>query len=90
MQSIEQFYPLLQKPFKAIITAHQKPDGDAMGSSLALYHFLIQLGHDVTVVSPTNWAPFLIGCQVLIKWLIMRGIDQKQLNWFNQQIIYFV
>jgi ABC-type uncharacterized transport system ATPase subunit len=59
MQSIEQFYPLLQKPFKAIITAHQKPDGDAMGSSLALYHFLIQLGHDVTVVSPTNWAPFL-------------------------------
>jgi phosphoesterase RecJ-like protein len=54
MQSIEQFYPLLQKPFKAIITAHQKPDGDAMGSSLALYHFLIQLGHDVTVVSPTN------------------------------------
>ena len=59
MQSIEQFYPHLQKPFKAIITAHQKPDGDAMGSSLALYHFLIQLGHDVTVVSPTNWAPFL-------------------------------
>ena len=59
MQSIEQFYPFFQKPFKAIITAHQKPDGDAMGSSLALYHFLIQLGHDVTVVSPTNWAPFL-------------------------------
>ena len=59
MLSIEQFYPLFQKPFKAVITAHQKPDGDAMGSSLALYHFLIQLGHDVTVVSPTNWAPFL-------------------------------
>ena len=59
MQSIEQFYPFFQKPFKAVITAHQKPDGDAMGSSLALYHFLIQLGHDVTVVSPTNWAPFL-------------------------------
>ena len=36
MQSIEQFYPFFQKPFKAVITAHQKPDGDAMGSSLAL------------------------------------------------------
>ena len=59
MQPIEQFYPFFQQPFKAVITAHQKPDGDAMGSSLALYHFLIQLGHDVTVVSPTNWAPFL-------------------------------
>lgn len=38
---------------------HQKPDGDAMGSSLALFHFLIQFGHQVTVISPTNWASFL-------------------------------
>lgn len=42
-----------------VVTMHQKPDGDAMGSSLALYHFLIGLGHTVTVVSPTNWANFL-------------------------------
>jgi phosphoesterase RecJ-like protein len=59
MQPIEQFYPILNQPFKAIITAHQKPDGDAMGSSLALFHFLKSLGHEVTVVSPTNWAAFL-------------------------------
>lgn len=38
---------------------HQKPDGDAMGSSLGLYHFLLQFGHQVTVISPTNWADFL-------------------------------
>jgi phosphoesterase RecJ-like protein len=38
---------------------HQKPDGDAMGSSLGLYHFLIQFGHRATVISPTNWAGFL-------------------------------
>lgn len=67
MQSIEQFYPFLNQRFKAVITAHQKPDGDAMGSSLALFHFLKALGHEVTVVSPTNWASFL-------DW--MPGIDQ--------------
>ena len=38
---------------------HQKPDGDAMGSALGLYHFLRSLGHEVTVISPTNWADFL-------------------------------
>ena len=38
---------------------HQKPDGDAMGSALGLYLFLNQMGHTVTVVSPTNWASFL-------------------------------
>lgn len=59
MQPIEQFFPLIKQPFKAVITCHQKPDGDAMGSTLALYHFLNQLGHEVTVISPTNWAQFL-------------------------------
>jgi phosphoesterase RecJ-like protein len=59
MQSIQAFYPQLISPKKVVITTHQKPDGDAMGSSLGLYHFLIQLGHSVTVISPTNWAAFL-------------------------------
>lgn len=56
MLPIQAFYPLLAKPQSVVITMHQKPDGDAMGSSLGLYHLLIQLGHSVTVVSPTNWA----------------------------------
>ncbi|TDO23610.1 DHH family phosphoesterase [Sediminibacterium goheungense] len=59
MQSIDLFFPSLSQPFKAVITMHQKPDGDAMGSTLGLYHFLKALGHDVTVISPTNWASFL-------------------------------
>jgi bifunctional oligoribonuclease and PAP phosphatase NrnA len=59
MQPIQAFYPQLDQPKKVVITTHQKPDGDAMGSSLGLYHFLTQLGHTVTVISPTNWARFL-------------------------------
>lgn len=59
MKSIQEFYPHLQEPKKIIITTHQKPDGDAMGSALGMYHFLVQLGHQVTVISPTNWANFL-------------------------------
>lgn len=38
---------------------HQKPDADAMGSALGLYHFLLQFGHEVYVISPTNWARWL-------------------------------
>ncbi len=38
---------------------HQKPDGDAMGAALGLYHFMKGLGHVATVISPTNWADFL-------------------------------
>lgn len=59
MQSIENIYPQLNQPRRVLITTHQKPDADAMGSSLGLAHFLRGLGHQVTVVSPTNWAMFL-------------------------------
>lgn len=40
-----------------------------MGSALGLYNFLIQLGHKVTVISPTNWATFLSwmpGCKQVV------------------------
>ncbi|MBE7173126.1 MAG: bifunctional oligoribonuclease/PAP phosphatase NrnA [Williamsia sp.] len=59
MKPITEFFPQLSVPRKIVITMHQKPDPDAMGSSLALYHFLTQLNHTVTVISPTNWAAFL-------------------------------
>ncbi len=59
MEPLKNLYPQLSVLKKIVITMHQKPDGDAMGSSLGLYHFLIQFGHTVTVISPTNWASFL-------------------------------
>lgn len=38
---------------------HQKPDADAMGSALALFHFLKGFGQEPVVISPTNWARWL-------------------------------
>ena len=69
MQPIQDIFPLLAQPKKVVITTHQKPDADAMGSSLALYHFLNHFGHSVTVISPTNWANFLNwmpGCKTVL------------------------
>lgn len=59
MKPIQEIYPLLKQPRKVVITTHQKPDADAMGSSLALKNFLVQFGHTVTVISPTNWADWV-------------------------------
>ena len=49
----------LAQPCKIIITTHHKPDGDAMGSSLGLYQYFIQKGHQVKVISPTDYPFFL-------------------------------
>lgn len=56
MKPIQDIFPLLSQPRRVVITTHQKPDADAMGSSLAMRHFLSQFGHNVSIISPTNWA----------------------------------
>ena len=53
MKNIEEIIPLLDEPKKIVIVMHLKPDADAMGSSLGLFHFLIQFGHSINVVCPT-------------------------------------
>ena len=50
---------LLAQPRKIMITTHHKPDGDAMGSSLGLYNYLIQQGHHAKVITPTDYPDFL-------------------------------
>ncbi|MBS1600075.1 MAG: bifunctional oligoribonuclease/PAP phosphatase NrnA [Bacteroidetes bacterium] len=69
MKDIQEIFALLSRPTKVVIVMHLKPDADAMGSSLGLFHFLNQLGHSVTVISPTNWADWLKwmkGCEKVI------------------------
>src|ERR1700750_2807538 len=59
MLDITSLKNLLAKPQKIVITTHHKPDGDAMGSSLGLYNYLIQQGHHTTVIAPTDYPDFL-------------------------------
>ncbi len=50
---------LLSQPKKIVIVSHKNPDGDAIGSSLGLYHFLIKLDHEVSVIMPNDYPEFL-------------------------------
>ena len=59
MKDIQSVFSSLSPADSIVITMHQKPDPDAMGSSLALYHFLKNAGFNAQVISPTNWADFL-------------------------------
>lgn len=56
---IEAIQLLLSTPKKIAIIPHRSPDGDAMGSTLGLYHFLLKLKHQVTVIAPNDFPDFL-------------------------------
>ena len=56
---IEKLKNVITNPQKIVITTHRGPDGDAMGSSLALYNLLVKLDHEVNVITPNDYASFL-------------------------------
>jgi phosphoesterase RecJ-like protein len=66
---------LLSNPNKIVIVSHKNPDGDAIGSSLALFHYLKKINQETIIIVPNDYPEFL-------KWLpnndsIIRYEDNK-------------
>lgn len=62
ISEIKEVKELLSAPKNVVIVPHRNPDGDAIGASLAIYHYLNNKGHNATVVAPNDYPDFL-------KWL---------------------
>jgi phosphoesterase RecJ-like protein len=58
-EDIQAIIQLLATPKKIAIIPHRSPDGDAMGSTLALYHFLLKSNHQPVVIAPNDFPEFL-------------------------------
>jgi len=56
---LDGFTEALAKSSNIVITNHTNPDGDAMGSALALAHVLKGLGKNVSVIVPNPYPKFL-------------------------------
>lgn len=67
LEHINALKTLLSLPKTIAIIPHKNPDGDAVGSTLALYHYLTKRGHKTTIVAPNDFPKFL-------KW--MPGADK--------------
>lgn len=61
-QEINDILALLATPKRIVIVPHKNPDGDAMGSTLGLYNYLIKNQHQAVVIAPNDYPEFL-------KWL---------------------
>jgi phosphoesterase RecJ-like protein len=89
MKPLQEIFPLLTESRNIVITFHQKPDADAMGSGLGLYNFLIQFGHQVTVISPTNWPGFLSWMPGAKKVLDFEMQNEKAVNVLKEAELLF-
>lgn len=76
LEHLNELKKLLSSSKKIAIIPHKNPDGDAIGSTLALWHYLVNSGHTASIVSPNDFPKFL-------KW--MPGAD-KILNFEKENI----
>lgn len=58
-QNISKVEQLLSKYDKIVIVTHVSPDGDAIGSTLGLYHYLNDAGNNVNIIVPNAFPDFL-------------------------------
>ena len=58
-EDISSIKELLSSPKKIAIIPHKNPDGDAIGSTLGLLHYLNQYDHDAVIIAPNDYPDFL-------------------------------
>ena len=59
MINLSELKELLSVPKDIVITTHRNPDGDAIGSTLGLSHYLRSHGHTTRLMAPSEYPDFL-------------------------------
>jgi len=59
LEHLNELKKLLSSTKKIAIVPHKNPDGDAIGSTLALWHYLVNTGHTASIVAPNDYPKFL-------------------------------
>jgi len=59
MENIDALKEILSTPKDITIVSHRNPDGDAIGSSLGLFHYLDQSLHSIKIIVPSEFPAFL-------------------------------
>ena len=89
MKFVSELDELLLKTKKIVIIPHRNPDGDALGSSLALKHYLSKKGHEASVISQKdypNFLKFLPGESEILKYSVNPNDARKKI--YNAEIIF--
>ena len=90
MKDILPLKALLSSPKRIVITVHQRPDADTLGTGLGLAALLKKQKHQVNVIAPTahpaflNWLP---GASEVI--ICSQGHQQKSFDLLNKVDVIF-
>jgi phosphoesterase RecJ-like protein len=89
MENLNDLKILLDTPKNIVITAHRNPDGDAIGSSLGLYHFLRKNGHHVQMAVPSDFPENLAWMPAVHDILVFDDDPESMQDLFEKQDLVF-
>jgi phosphoesterase RecJ-like protein len=86
----QRFTEIVRSANKVLLTVHHRPDGDCIGSSLAMFFILRQLGKNVKIITPHKVPPTLafLDPNHLITPLELATEEDKR--WFHDADLFFV
>ena len=79
MENILEVKQLLSVPKDIVITSHRNPDGDALGSTLALSEYLQMHGHAVKVIYPSEY-PDIFGWMKDVDKAVIDDLDPEAVD----------
>lgn len=88
-EKIKQLEQLLAAAKQIVITSHRSPDGDSMGCSLGLYHFLKKQGFTVVVCHPDVSPSFLHWMPGMNEILLLENEPDKVKSLFDKADLIF-
>lgn len=91
LKGFEELTQFLEKPRNIVIIGHKNPDGDAIGSTLGLKHYLDKKGHNCSVLVPNEYPDFLHwlpGSETTYRFDWQNNQSQKAIS--NSDIIFLM
>lgn len=89
MKEIQDLLNILHKPRNVVITSHRNPDGDAIGSSLALKSVLETRFHNVRIVLPSEFPEDVAWMQGIDQIVIYDREQEKAIDYVSNAEIIF-
>lgn len=89
MEQLKELKAFLSIPRDIVITTHRNPDGDAMGASLALFHYFNEMGHTVRVIAPSEHPDFLAWMPGASEILIFDVHTEQGTEWLQRADMIF-
>ena len=84
------FAEIVRSASKIILTLHHRPDGDCIGSALAMRHILLALDKEVRIVAPHRVPPTLTFLDPHSHITALEDMTEEDTQWLHSADLFFV